>query len=203
MSKKATHEEDRIGTRVGLLGELEVEKCLVEKGWHPVRLDTAQMASNADLLAVNRKHRVSIQVKTTNAFKKHSHSQSLFLARSDGYLKEGKSFFNSKNSSLIADVVVGVSYYPQKSRFVVLPIGLAEKLCQFHCDYWSSRPTRTESGKRSTSFPLYLCFSKNPEAHKKHHEQVKRNLLKFENAWDVLLQEPEMLRNRGKWHLLK
>ena len=49
---------------VGLLGELQVEQRLVEEGWHPVRLDTGRMASNADLLAVNRQHRVSIQVNT-------------------------------------------------------------------------------------------------------------------------------------------
>ena len=41
-----------IGKMVGRLGELLVEQQLIERGWHPVRLDTAQMASNADLLAI-------------------------------------------------------------------------------------------------------------------------------------------------------
>ena len=51
---KVAGEEDQRSVRVGLLGELEVELQLVLQGWHPVRLDTAQMASNADLLAVNK-----------------------------------------------------------------------------------------------------------------------------------------------------
>ena len=42
-----------IGKMVGRLGELLVEQQLIERGWHPVRLDTAQMASNADLLAID------------------------------------------------------------------------------------------------------------------------------------------------------
>ena len=33
--------------RVGLLGELAVEMPIVQHGWHPVRLDTTQLASNA------------------------------------------------------------------------------------------------------------------------------------------------------------
>ena len=31
---------------VGRLGELLVEQQLLERGWRPVRLDTAQLASN-------------------------------------------------------------------------------------------------------------------------------------------------------------
>ena len=38
---------------VGRLGEWLVEKQLLERGWHTVRLDTGQMlASNADLPAI-------------------------------------------------------------------------------------------------------------------------------------------------------
>ena len=38
---------------VGRLGEWLVEKQLLERGWHSVRLDTGQMlASNADLPAI-------------------------------------------------------------------------------------------------------------------------------------------------------
>src|SRR5580700_2724434 len=95
---------------VGLLGELEVELQLVKAGWHPVRLDTAQMASNADLLAINREKRVSIQVKTTNAEKQHSHYQWFGFGYSTGYLRDKKSIFNSKLSPLIADVIIGVLY---------------------------------------------------------------------------------------------
>jgi hypothetical protein len=31
---------------------------LARRGWHPVQLDTAQMASNADLIAINHKKRL-------------------------------------------------------------------------------------------------------------------------------------------------
>ena len=70
-----------MGKIVGRLGELLVEQQLLERGWHPVRLDTAQMASNADLLAIKEKCRVSLQVKTTNVKSKHSHSQSLSFGK--------------------------------------------------------------------------------------------------------------------------
>jgi hypothetical protein len=68
----AKNQDMEVSPRVGLLGELEVEMQLARNGWHPVRLDTAQMASNADLLAINREKRVSIQIKTTDAEKQHT-----------------------------------------------------------------------------------------------------------------------------------
>jgi hypothetical protein len=194
---------DQLNPRVGLLGELEVEMRLVQTGWHPVRLDTRQMASNADLLAVNRQRRVSIQVKTTDAHKQHSHSQWLQFGYSTGYLREKRSIFNAKASPLIADVVVGVSYYPQKTRFVVMPVAFAETLCRLHCDYWSSVPTKTAMGKRSDSFPIYLCFVADRRAHAAHHERVKRNVLKFEDAWDVFSEPVAKLHDAKKWPLLR
>ena len=193
---------DEISPRVGLLGELEVEMKLVQNKWHPVRLDTAQMASNADLLAVNRQHRVSIQIKTTDSHKQHSHSQWLGFGYSTGYLRDKKPIFNSKESPLIADVVIGVSYNPGKSRFVVMPVAFAEKLCRLHCDYWSSVPTKTETGKRSDSFPIYLSFTAKREAHKAHHDRIKRNVLKFEDAWDVLSKPIALLHDANKWSLI-
>jgi len=66
--------EADISPKVGLLGELEVELRLAKNGWHPVRLDTNQMAANADLIAVNKMKRVSIQVKTTDLAKQRPNS---------------------------------------------------------------------------------------------------------------------------------
>jgi hypothetical protein len=192
----------QLNPRVGLLGELEVEIRLVQNGWHPVRLDTAQMASNADLLAVNRQHRVSIQVKTTDTHKQHSHSQWLGFGYSTGYVREKKSIFNSKDSPLIADVVIGVSYFPGNSRFVVMPVAFAEALCRLHCDYWSSVPTK-KAGKRSDSFPIYLCFAADRKTHTEYHERVKRNVLKFEDAWQVLSEPLAKLHDAKRWPLLK
>lgn len=192
---------DEVGPRVGLLGELEVEIQLVERKWHPVRLDTAQMAANADLLAVNRQQRTFIQVKTTNAYKEHSHSKCLGFGYSTDYIQKKKSIFNSKNSPLIADVVIGVSYYPQKSRFVVMPVAFAETLCRLHCDYWHSRPEKTAAKKRSESFSIYLSFTADMKAHKEHHDRVKRNLQKFENAWNILSEPTDKLHDPKKWPL--
>lgn len=186
---------------VGLLGELQVEQKLVERGWHPVRLDTASMASNADLLAINREKRVAIQVKTTRG-KGHSHADFLGFGYSTGYCREGKPIFNAKISPLIADIVVGVSYLESGSRFVVMPVGFAEKLCRHHCDYWSAVPTKG-SGKRSISFPIYISLSSNRQAHREHHGRNSRNLLKFEDGWDILNAEPEQLRNPEAWELCR
>jgi hypothetical protein len=52
---------------IGLLGQLLVEQRLVENGRHPVRLDAARMAANADLLAIKERNKVTLQVKTTAA----------------------------------------------------------------------------------------------------------------------------------------
>ena len=187
---------------VGLLGELAVEMALIQHGWHPVRLDTSRMASNADLLAINRKSRISIQVKTTNAYKKHSHSTSLGFGYSTSYLRDGKNIFNSKESPLIADVVIGVSYNLHETRFVVMPVAFAEKICKYHCDYWFSVPTKTKTRKRSDSFPLYLSFSKVSRKHEKSQTRIQRNLLQFENAWHILHEPIEKLHNAKAWKLL-
>jgi hypothetical protein len=187
---------------IGLLGELQVEGRLVENGWHPIRLDTAQMASNADLFAVNRRQRVSIQVKTTDASRRHSHSHSLGFGYSTSYLRDGLSIFNSKESPIIADVVVGVTYNGSASRFVVLPVSLAEALCSVHCDYWASVPTRTETQTRSHFFPIYLSFTKVRKAHGRHHAQIQRNLLAYENAWHVVAEPLDKLHDPTQWSLL-
>jgi hypothetical protein len=200
---------EELSPRVGLLGELEVEMQIIQQGWHPVRLDTAQMASNADLLAVNRQRRVSIQVKTTDALKQHvkSHNEEvagwLNFGYSTGYLSDGKSIFNSKKSPLIADVVVAVSYFPQKSRFIVMPVGFAETLCRLHCDYWNSVPTKAAKGQRSKTFPIYLPFVGNRQVHFKHFERIQRNVLRFENAWNILSEDVDRLHDPTKWPLLR
>ena len=199
-SDRRRMEEHIIDFRVGLLGELQVEQRLVEHGWHPVRLDTAQMASNADLLAINRHQRVSIQVKTTNAGKQHAHSNYLGFGYATNHLRDGNKVFNSKKSPLIADLVVGVSYSQEQSRFVVLPVALAENLCVAHAKYWHNVPLKN-GGIRTTNFPLYLCFTANPIAHAEHHAQMKRNLVEFENAWHLLHDPIEKLHDAQAWRI--
>jgi hypothetical protein len=80
------------------------------------------------------------------------------------YLRKGRSLFNSKESPLIADVVVGVSLRPMGACFVVLPVSLAEALCRFHADWWFAEPTLND-GQRSPSFPIYPRFTTVPLVH--------------------------------------
>ena len=184
----------------GLIGELQVEQRLVEHGWHPLRLDTAQMASNADLLAVNRRQRVSIQVKTTDAGAGHSHARSLMFGYATGYIEKGTSIFNSKESPLVADVIVAVGYTPVKSRFVVMPVGYAENICRAQCDWWYSVPTQ-KGEVRSSSFPIYLSFAEEKTSHKEHHADVRRRLSEWEDRWDVLDLPIDDLHDRSRWPL--
>ena len=120
-----------------------------------------------------------------------------------GYLRDKKPILNSKNSPLIADVVIAVSYHPQKTRFVIMPVAFAEKLCCIHCDYWSSVPTKT-GGKRSLAFPIYLPFTVDRrQVHVEHFTRMKRNVLKYENAWDILSEDVGKLHDPKKWPLLR
>lgn len=186
----------------GRLGELEVELQLVKRGWHAVRLDTSQMAANSDLLAINRHKRLAIQVKTTDADRAHSHRHALSFGYSTAYVREKKPIFNSKESPLIADIVVGVSYSQLRSRFVVLPVALAEVLCRRHVDYWHSIGTRTTSGQRSDSFPIYLCFTKHPKVHVEHYACMMRNVAAYEGKWHILDEPVEKLHDTAAWPLL-
>jgi hypothetical protein len=36
-----------------------------------------------------------------------------------------------------------------------------------------------------------------------HHERMKQNLLKYENAWNILLKPIEKLHDRKAWPLLR
>lgn len=189
-----------MGLNVGLLGELQVEMRLVEEGWHPVRLDTAQMAVNADLFAVKRRDRAAIQVKTTNGTG-HSHAGHLGFGYATAHLKNGTPVFNSKDSPLEADVIVGVHYVKGASRFVVMPVAVAEYLCREHARYWFNTPL-LNGNHRTTNFPLYLCFTATPGTHTDHHGRMKRNLAAFENAWHVLNEPINKLHDAMAWKIL-
>lgn len=189
-----------MGLNVGLLGELQVEMRLVEEGWHPVRLDTAQMAVNADLFAVRKSDRIAIQVKTTKGTG-HSHAGFLGFGYATSHLKDGTPVFNSKDSPLVADVIVGVHYVREASRFVVLPIAIAERLCSELAHWWFSMPL-LDGRARTTNFPLYLCFTANRSTHADFHERMKRNLAVFENAWHVLSEPIDKLHDANAWQIL-
>jgi hypothetical protein len=134
---------------IGLLGQLLIEQRLVENGWHPVRLDAARMAANADLLAIKERNKVALQVKTT------AHSGCFGFGRATRYLRDGQSIFTSVESPIIADVVVAVKLGSEGARYLVLPVVLAEALCRLHCDWWFAMPMQNGEA-RSRSFPIYL-----------------------------------------------
>ena len=187
--------------RTDLLGELQTEISLLEAGWHVLRLDRGERAANADMIALKKRHRVALQVKTTNAYNRHSHSDYLHMGYATDFLEKKRSIFNSKESPIMTDIVVGVIYNKEKSRFIVMPVAFAEKICRFHCKYWSGIKTK-KMGKRSNSFPIKLCLNANPKAHSKHHEKIKKSLLRFENRWDYLSWSIEKLHDKRLWKLL-
>jgi hypothetical protein len=58
-------------------------------------------------------------------------------------------------------------------------------------------------GKRSHTFPIYLSLSAERLPHRKHHERMKRNLQKFEDAWEILSEPIAKQRDPKAWPLLK
>lgn len=190
---------------VGLIGELRVELRLAEMGWRPLRLDSRRAAVNADLIAVQRDRRVAIQVKATGPG--HSHSDSMGFGASKAFLQDGTSIFNSKEGAFLADLVVGVNYSATDCRFVVMPVAFAEKLCRAHCRYWRAVPATKRAtkrqGERSDAFRVYLCFRKVRSTHARHHSRMQRNLLAFEDRWDLLREPVERLHDARAWPLLK
>lgn len=186
--------EEAMSVEIGRIGELEVELELVRRGWHALRLDTSQRAWNADLLCAKGPYRVAIQVKATDADKGHGHSKSLGFGYATGFLRDKKTVFNSKSGPLIADVVVAVSSSKMGSRFVVLPVGLAEQLCQRHIKWWYAIPTNTKTGKRSQSFPIYMNFKQEKSKHA-HQTKMREIFLSYENKWDVLEEPLDRLRD--------
>jgi len=188
---------------IGLLGELAVETELVYREWHPVRLDTAQMAANADMIAIKRHKKVSIQVKTTDAITQHTHSKAFGFGRAKAYLNskfldDVVPFFNSKESPLIADVIIGVLYNSDNRQFVILPVAMAEKLCRAHADYWYTKP-KMDGTTRSPSFPVYLQFDEIRIHHKLHDTMINLNLRRFVDKWDILDLPTDTLHDPKEW----
>lgn len=94
-----------------------------------------QVSANVDIIAIKGQHKVAIQVKAGKGWG-HSHAKYLHLGRALSYLRDGKGVFNTKESPLIADVVIGVVCGQKAgSRFVVIPVALAETIARAHADY--------------------------------------------------------------------
>ena len=169
---------------LGRVGKQLVEQRLIERSW------VVQLAANVDLLAVNKKSRVSLQVKTTKE------SNNFFFGHSTAYRRDPKKLFKFG-----ADVVVGLNY--PASKFVVLPVVFAEKLCRAHFDYWNEVPKK--DGSQRSPFPIYLRFDTDTLAqsyrHRPHHEKMKRNLSRFEDRWGLLSEPIDRLHDETAWSL--
>jgi hypothetical protein len=194
------HKSEKPKVSAGKLGELSVELRLVSLGWHTVRLDTAQMASNADLLAIKNLQRVAIQVKTTDARVPHSHDKHVFLGYGNEALLTGGTVFNSKPGPLTTDVVIAVLYNEPVCRFVVLPVAAAENIARQHFNFWQQKLKKTGE-RRKSAFPLYVPFLKSRERHAAHDDCMIKSLALFEDRWSVLDEEVDALRRSENWPL--
>lgn len=185
-----------MGKRMGPLAKPLVEKLLHEHGWETERLFES---ANADFRASRGEHRVSLKVKATNA--NSSRRGSINFGNAKGYLCQDKSVFNSSLGSIKADVIVGVSYEEhdiKSSRFVIMPVGFAEKLCRFHCDYQSSL-IKLDGQTRNLGFPMYLRFEKARSNHPEHDEKIISSLREFENKWEILSEPTSKLHDETAW----
>ena len=190
---------------IGQLGKSLLEKRLRKHGWRPKRIDREGEASNADIraLSLDGERRVYLKAQVSDANMKGSHRDSICFGNAGEHLRQDKSIFNSKPDSFKADIVVGASYDhhdPERSRFIVMPVAFAEKLCRFHCEYWYSLPKK-DSTKRDPSFLMYLRFAGGSPKHAKHNEKIRRGLLYFKDRWEILSEQASRLHDESAWDL--
>lgn len=187
---------------IGRLGKQLLEKRLRKHGWRPKRIDREREASNADIraLSLDGARRVCLKAQVSDADIKNR-GGSIFFGKSGNYLLGSRSIFNSKPGSVIADIVVGVSYDShdiESSRFMVMPVAFAEKLCRFHCEYQAEILKRAGK-KRNLDFLMFLRFEKARSNHPEHDEKIISSLQKFENKWEILSEPISKLHDETAW----
>ena len=187
---------------IGQLGKQLLEKRLRKHGWLPKRVDREGEASNADIraLSLDGERSVYLKAQVSDADVKNRGGSILF-GRSGNYLLGSKSIFNSKPGSVKADIIVGVSYDfhdIESSRFMVMPVAFAEKLCRFHCEYQAETPKR-DGKKRDLDFLMYLRFNKARRNHPELDEKIISSLRKFENKWEMLSEPTSKLHDETAW----
>ena len=154
----------------GKIGELLVELELTARGWHVERLDGAARAANGDLIAIQGRYRVVIQVKANGSQKGRVN-----LGYASNYLERGTTFFNSKTAAIETDIVVSVTGGHRDPRFYVFTVAEAEQLAQSLATPWYRTPKR-DGSQRSSSFPV----------------SPKTNTLeRYRDRWDKLLSVHE------------
>jgi hypothetical protein len=188
----------RAETDVGLVGEIDVRRELAAEGWLTINTNTEKgNFPNVDLIAAKGTESRAIQVKTSDA-EKGSHSHCLYLGRAQGWLTDQTPFFNSKPGPLQCSVVVLVHAHRSRSRFVVLPVGLAERLARASVEEWYRIP-KLDGAQRSAGFDARLPFTRLLKNARPIHTRLQQTLLAFEDRWDVLGHPVRELESLEKW----
>lgn len=186
---------------IGLLGEIDVRRELAAEGWLTINTNTEKgNFPNVDLIAARDQEAQHIQVKSTSGEAGGSHSHCLNLGHAQGWLLNREPFFNNKRGVLKSSVVVLVNVRRRQSRFVVLPVALAEKIARAHAKEWFGIPKKDGTG-RSAGFsarPNFTRLKANPTDLDKKLIAV---LQSYEDSWHLLNQSPEQLSDPKAWPL--
>lgn len=198
MDKEIRSTSFRPGVDVSLVGEIEVRRELAAEGWLTINTNTEKgNFPNVDLIAVRGDFARHIQVKTTNG-ESGSHRTHMFLGRGEAWLKDRTPFFNTKTGPFSVSVVVLVNAKRRESRFVVLPVAIAEQIARLHVENWYQVPKR-DGQVRSAGFDARIPFIRNKASLMPVEVFCRDVLLFFEDRWDVLDSEPERLNSIEGW----
>lgn len=188
----------RAGIDLGLVGEIDVRRELAAEGWLTINTNTEKgNFPNVDLIAAKGTEARAIQVKTTNG-EKGSHTDCLYMGHAVNWLTKKTPFFNSKTGPLRCSVVVMVLAFRQRSRFVVLPVGLAERIARADVDAWYDVPKR-DGSKRKEGFHARPQFTRLRKNSRPLAVLIQKTLLAFEDRWDVLDHSVSDLESLERW----
>lgn len=188
----------RAGIDLGLVGEIDVRRELAAEGWLTINTNTEKgNFPNVDLIAAKGTEARAIQVKTTNG-EEGSHTHCLYMGHAVNWLTKKTSFFNSKTGPLRCSVVVLVLAFRERSRFVVLPVGLAERIARAGVDAWYDVPKR-DGSKRKEGFHARPQFTRLRKNASPQDALIQKTLLAFEDRWDVLDRPMSELESLEVW----
>ncbi|MBP6014328.1 MAG: hypothetical protein KBA31_19015 [Alphaproteobacteria bacterium] len=190
--------EDIPAGLIGLVGEIDVRRELAAEGWLTINANTERgNFPNVDLVATRGIEARSIQVKTSNA-ERGSHAHCLFMGRAQGWLESETPFYNSKTGPLRCSVVVLVHASRARSRFVVLPVAVAEHIARRLVEEWRRVPKR-DGQVRSAGFDARPQFTRLKTNATPLDARVQEVLRSFEDRWDVLDRSVDELETVRAW----
>ena len=185
-------------TDVALVGEIDVRRELAAEGWLTINTNTEKgNFPNVDLIAARGDEARAIQVKTTDA-EKGSHKHCLFMGRGEGWLTNRTAFFNAKPGPLAASIVILVHAKRDRSRFVVLPVALAESIARQHVEQWYVVPKR-DGLQRSPGFDARIPFTRLSAEPRESERQLNEVLIRYEDRWDILELPVDELKDMNRW----